>query len=30
MLEEHLGLMTAINEAGLGRFFYRYAMPGGL
>ena len=30
MLEEHLGLMTAINEGGLGRFFYRYAMPGEL
>ena len=23
MLEDHLGLMTAINEGGLGRFFYR-------
>ena len=30
MLEDHLGLMTAINEGGLGRFFYRYAMPGEL
>ena len=30
MLEEHLGLMTAISEGGLGRFFYRYAMPGEL
>ena len=30
MLEDHLGLMTAINEGGLGRFFDRYAMPGEL
>ena len=30
MLEEHLGLMMAINEGGLGRFFYRYARPGEL
>jgi 8-hydroxy-5-deazaflavin:NADPH oxidoreductase len=30
MLEDHLGLMTAINEGGLGRFFYRYARPGEL
>jgi predicted dinucleotide-binding enzyme len=30
MLEEHLGLMTAINESGMGRFFYRYARPGEL
>jgi predicted dinucleotide-binding enzyme len=30
MLEDHLALMTAINEAGLGRFFYRYAKPGEL
>jgi predicted dinucleotide-binding enzyme len=28
MLEDHLGLMTAINEGGTGRFFYRYAAPG--
>ena len=31
MLEDHLELMTAINEgSGLGRFFYRYAKPGEL
>jgi 8-hydroxy-5-deazaflavin:NADPH oxidoreductase len=30
MLEDHLGLMTAINESGMGRFFYRYARPGEL
>ena len=30
MLEDHLALMTAINEGGLGRFFYRYAGPGEL
>jgi predicted dinucleotide-binding enzyme len=30
MLEDHLALMTAINEGGLGRFFYRYAKPGEL
>ena len=30
MLEDHLELMTAINEGGLGRFFYRYAKPGEL
>jgi predicted dinucleotide-binding enzyme len=30
MLEDHLGLMTAMNEGGLGRFFYRYAKPGEL
>jgi predicted dinucleotide-binding enzyme len=30
MLEDHLELMTAINEGGLGRFFYRYAKPGKL
>ena len=28
MLEDHLGLMNAINNSGLGRFFYRYAAPG--
>ena len=30
MLEDHLELMTAINEGGLGRFLYRYAKPGEL
>jgi predicted dinucleotide-binding enzyme len=30
MLEDHLELMTAVNEGGLGRFFYRYAKPGEL
>jgi len=30
MLEEHLGLMMAIVEGGIGRFFYRYAPPGEL
>jgi 8-hydroxy-5-deazaflavin:NADPH oxidoreductase len=30
MLEDHLELMTAINEGGLGRFFYRYAKSGEL
>ncbi len=30
MLEDHLGLMMAIAEGGLGRFFYRYAKPGEL
>jgi predicted dinucleotide-binding enzyme len=30
MLEEHLALMMAVNEGGLGRFFYRYAKPGEL
>lgn len=29
-LEEHLGLMFAINQAGLGPFFYRIAPPGEL
>jgi 8-hydroxy-5-deazaflavin:NADPH oxidoreductase len=29
-LEEHLGLMFSINQAGLGPFFYRYAKPGEL
>jgi predicted dinucleotide-binding enzyme len=28
MLEDHLGLMNAINNGGRGRFFYRYAAPG--
>jgi hypothetical protein len=30
LLEEHLGLMMAINKGGLGQFFYRYAKPGEL
>src|SRR5215204_1222178 len=30
MLEEHLALMMAIVEGGIGRFFYRYAQPGEL
>ncbi|HET8650991.1 MAG TPA: NAD(P)-binding domain-containing protein [Gaiellaceae bacterium] len=29
-LEDHLAFMGAINRAGLGRFFYRYASPGDL
>jgi 8-hydroxy-5-deazaflavin:NADPH oxidoreductase len=29
-LEDHLGLIGAINRGGLGRFFYRYAPPGEL
>jgi hypothetical protein len=29
-LEDHLGFMFAINQAGLGRFFYRMAKPGEL
>jgi hypothetical protein len=29
-LEDHLGLVFAINQAGLGRFFYRIAKPGEL
>ena len=29
-LEDHLGLMFAINQAGLGQFFYRMARPGEL
>ncbi len=28
LLEDHLALMGALNNAGLGRFFYRYAAPG--
>jgi predicted dinucleotide-binding enzyme len=28
MLEDHLSLMMAIVEGGMGRFFYRYAKPG--
>ena len=30
MLEDHLELMFAVNRAGLGPFFYRYAPPGDL
>ena len=30
LLEEHLVFMNAINNSGLGRFFYRYAAPGEL
>ena len=29
-LEDHLGLMFAINQGGLGPFFYRIAKPGEL
>jgi predicted dinucleotide-binding enzyme len=29
-LEDHLGLVMAINQGGLGQFFYRYAGPGEL
>jgi predicted dinucleotide-binding enzyme len=29
-LEDHLLFMNAVNNAGLGRFFYRYAQPGEL
>ena len=29
-LEDHLGFLFAINQAGLGRFFYRMAPPGEL
>lgn len=29
-LEDHLGLEFAVNQAGLGPFFYRYAKPGEL
>jgi len=29
-LEDHLAFMFAINQRGLGRFFYRYAPPGEL
>ena len=29
-LEDHLGFMSAINNGGIGRFFYRYAAPGDL
>lgn len=30
MLEDHLALMFAVNQNGLGPFFYRYARPGEL
>jgi predicted dinucleotide-binding enzyme len=30
MLEDHVSFVGAINQAGLGRFFYRYAAPGEL
>ncbi|HEU5216671.1 MAG TPA: hypothetical protein VFU30_14140 [Gaiellaceae bacterium] len=30
MLEDHLGLLFAVNQAGLGPFFVRYAPPGEL
>jgi hypothetical protein len=30
MLEDHLGLLFAVNQAGLGPFFYRFAPPGEL
>jgi predicted dinucleotide-binding enzyme len=30
LLEDHLTLMGAVNNGGLGRFFYRYAQPGDL
>jgi 8-hydroxy-5-deazaflavin:NADPH oxidoreductase len=30
LLEDHLSLMSAVNNGGLGRFFYRYATPGEL
>ncbi len=30
LLEEHLALLFAVNQAGLGPFFYRYARPGEL
>jgi 8-hydroxy-5-deazaflavin:NADPH oxidoreductase len=29
-LEDHLSLLFALNQAGLGAFFYRYAAPGAL
>ncbi|MGZ4290122.1 MAG: hypothetical protein ACXVQZ_05845 [Gaiellaceae bacterium] len=30
MLEDHLALLFAVNQAGLGPFFVRYASPGEL
>jgi predicted dinucleotide-binding enzyme len=30
LLEDHMSLVGAINNSGLGRFFYRYAVPGEL
>jgi 8-hydroxy-5-deazaflavin:NADPH oxidoreductase len=30
MLEDHLALLFAVNQAGLGPFFYRFAAPGQL
>ena len=30
VLEDHLGLMSAVSQAGLGQFFYRVAKPGEL
>jgi 8-hydroxy-5-deazaflavin:NADPH oxidoreductase len=30
LLEDHMALTGAINQGGLGRFFYRYAAPGNL
>jgi 8-hydroxy-5-deazaflavin:NADPH oxidoreductase len=30
LLEDHLRLMMAVNNGGLGQFFYRYAKPGEL
>jgi predicted dinucleotide-binding enzyme len=30
LLEDHLALMMAVNQGGLGQFFYRYARPGEL
>ena len=30
LLEDHLALLFAVNQAGLGPFFYRYAAPGEL
>lgn len=30
LLEDHLAFMSALNQNGLGRFFYRYAAPGEL
>ena len=29
-IEDHIGLVFAINQAGLGAFFYRIARPGEL